>query len=174
MRRSRVWVPVLLTMVLVVGACGKSKSSSSSSASTTSTEMTAVSSTTVASAAPVSGESDLKVADNATLGKKIIVDGSGKTVYLYMPDGTSKTSTVGASIKANWPPVKGPTSAPKVSSDLDQSKVAVNMQSDGTDQLSYNGHLLYHFVNDSAPGDAKGQGLGSVWYALGADGNKLS
>ncbi|MBV8960622.1 MAG: hypothetical protein JO087_17825, partial [Actinobacteria bacterium] len=60
------------------------------------------------------------------------------------------------------------------SSDLDQSKVAVNMQSDGTDQLSYNGHLLYYFINDSAPGDAKGQGLGSVWYALGADGNKLS
>jgi len=171
MRRSRVWVPVLLAMVLVVGACGKSKSSSSSA--TTTTEA-ASSSTTVASSAPVSGESDLKVADNATLGKKIIVDGSGKTVYLYMPDGTSKPSTVGASIKANWPPVKGPTSAPKVSSDLDQSKVAVNMQSDGTDQLSYNGHLLYHFVNDSAPGDAKGQGLGSVWYALGADGNKLS
>lgn len=171
MRRSRVWVPVLLAMVLVVGACGKSKSSSSSA--TTTTEA-ASSSTTVASSAPVSGESDLKVADNATLGKKIIVDGSGKTVYLYMPDGTSKTSTVGASIKANWPPVKAPTSAPKVSSDLDSSKVAVDMQSDGTNQLSYNGHLLYYFINDSAPGDAKGQGLGSVWYALGADGNKLS
>jgi len=171
MRRSRVMVPALLmVMVLVVGACGKSKSSSSSG--TTTTE--AAQSTTTAAATPASGTSDLAVADNATLGKKIIVDGAGKTVYMYMPDGTSKTSTVSASIKANWPPVKGPASTPKVSSDLDQSKVAVNMQADGTDQLSYNGHLLYYFINDTAPGDAKGNTLGNVWYALSASGDKLS
>lgn len=172
MRRSRVVVPALLVvMVLVVGACGKSKSSSSSG--TTTTEA-AQSTTTAAAATPAAGASDLAVADNATLGKKIIVDGAGKTVYLYMPDGTSKTSTVSASIKANWPPVKAAASAPKVSSDLDQSKVAVNMQSDGTSQLSYNGHLLYYFINDSAPGDAKGNTLGNVWYALSASGDKLS
>ena len=171
MRRSRVMVPVLLmVMALVVGACGKSKSSSSSG--TTTTE--AAQSTTTAAATPATGTSDLAVADNATLGKKIIVDGAGKTVYMYMPDGTSKTSTVSASIKANWPPVKAAASTPKVSSDLDQSKVAVNMQSDGTSQLSYNGHLLYYFINDTAPGDAKGNTLGNVWYALSASGDKLS
>jgi predicted lipoprotein with Yx(FWY)xxD motif len=172
MRRSRVVVPALLmVMALVVGACGKSKSSSSSGTTTTAA---AQSTTTAAASTPASGTSDLAVADNATLGKKIIVDGTGKTVYMYMPDGTSKTSTVSASIKANWPPVKAAASTPKVSSDLDQSKVAVDMQSDGTNQLAYNGHLLYTFVNDTAAGDAKGNGLGNVWYARSATGDKLA
>ena len=33
-------------------------------------------------------------------------------------------------------------------------------------QVTYNGHLLYTFISDVAPGDAKGQGLGDVWYVV--------
>jgi predicted lipoprotein with Yx(FWY)xxD motif len=110
---------------------------------------------------------------NTKLGKQIVVDSSGKTVYLYEPDGTSTTSQVSPGIKANWPAVTA-TAAPTVSSDLDSSKVATQAQPDGTKQVSYNGHLLYLFVGDSAPGDASGQGLGGNWFVLAPAGEKIA
>jgi predicted lipoprotein with Yx(FWY)xxD motif len=90
-----------------------------------------------------------------------------------MPDGSSKTTMVPSSIKANWPPVKSSTATPTVGAGLDGSKVAVDMQADGTDQLAYGGHLLYTFAGDIAAGDAKGQGLGGVWYVLSPAGTRI-
>ena len=84
---------------------------------------------------------------------------------MFVPDGTSTTSKVPAAIQANWPPVTA-SGASTVGTGLDQSKVA------GTTQVSYNGHLLYTFVGDKAAGDANGQGLGNVWYAVSASGDK--
>jgi predicted lipoprotein with Yx(FWY)xxD motif len=80
---------------------------------------------------------------------------------------------VPAGIKSLWPPVlsKG---AVIVGSGLTATKLATDRQTDGTNQVSYNGHLLYTFANDKAPGDANGQGLGGVWYALTATGDKVS
>ena len=50
----------------------------------------------------------------------------------------------------------------------------VAAQADGTQQLAYNGHLLYLFVGDKAAGDANGQGLGGIWYVLSASGDKIA
>jgi predicted lipoprotein with Yx(FWY)xxD motif len=108
---------------------------------------------------------------NSTLGKQVIVDSTGNTVYLYEPDGASATSQVPSGLKALWPPVPA-TAAPTVGTGLDSSKVAAQAQTDGTKQVAYNGHLLYTFKNDSAPGDAKGQGLGGVWFTLSPAGDK--
>ena len=41
-------------------------------------------------------------------------------------------------------------------------------------QVAYNGHLLYTFVGDKAAGDANGQGLGNIWFAVSASGDKAS
>jgi len=35
-----------------------------------------------------------------------------------------------------------------------------------------NGHPLYRYAADTAPGDANGEGVGNVWYAVKADGQK--
>lgn len=174
MRRSHVLVS-LLCMALLVAACGKSSKKASTTTTVASTATTAAGgATTTASVAEQTANPTLSVADNASLGKKIIVDAAGKSVYLYEPDGSSKTSTVPANIKANWPPVHPPGAGQTTSKDLDNAHLQVYMQPDGTSQLSYNGHLLYYFAGDAAAGDAKGNGLGSVWFALGPDGNKLS
>jgi predicted lipoprotein with Yx(FWY)xxD motif len=93
-------------------------------------------------------------------------------VYLYVPDGTSKTSTVPAGLKQLWPAVTA-TGAGSAGAGLDSSKLTLEPQADGTMQAAYNGHLLYTFQNDKAAGDANGQGLGNVWYVLDADGNKV-
>jgi predicted lipoprotein with Yx(FWY)xxD motif len=65
------------------------------------------------------------------------------------------------------------TGAATVGAGLDQTKVAVQMQSDGTSQVMYNGHLLYTFVGDTKPGDATGQGLGGIWFVLSSAGEKI-
>jgi predicted lipoprotein with Yx(FWY)xxD motif len=123
--------------------------------------------TTTATAATTT----LSVAMNAKVGKQVIVDSSGKTIYMYEPDGASGTSQVPAGIKPNWPAVMS-TGAPRVSAGLDSSKVGTQTQPDGTKQTTYNAHLLYTFAGDPAPGDANGQGLGGVWFTLSPAGDK--
>ena len=38
-------------------------------------------------------------------------------------------------------------------------KVGTIKRTDGTEQLTYNGHPLYTYIGDSAPGQAKGNNL---------------
>ena len=112
----------------------------------------------------------LKTAANATIGQPILVDSAGMTVYMFVPDGSDTTSHVGA-LRSSWPFV---TWAGTVSVDgsLNSGLAAGNVQPDNTRLISYNGHLLYTFVSDTAPGDVTGQGLGG-FYVLDASGNKI-
>ncbi len=112
----------------------------------------------------------LKTATNPSLHVPIIVDGKGKTVYVYKPDGTSTTSKVPAALKAAWPAVTAASGDHGVGPGLSAAKLSAN----GANQLAYNGHLLYTFSADTKPGDAKGQGLGSVWYVLSPDGAPIT
>ena len=75
-------------------------------------------------------------------------------------------------IKANWPPVTV-TGDPVAGPGVDAALLTVAAQPDGTQQLSYNGHLLYLFAGDAAPGDATGQDLGDVWYVLSPAGEQI-
>jgi predicted lipoprotein with Yx(FWY)xxD motif len=168
---------LISAVLLVAAACSSdSKTSSSSSSSSTSSSSSPSSSSSSASASPASGgatgAATLAAATNAKIGKSILTDSKGMTVYLYMPDASSKTSTVPAGLKQLWPAVTA-TGAGTASSGLDSSKLTLEPQADGTMQVAYNGHLLYTFQNDKAAGDANGQGLGNVWYVLGADGNQI-
>src|SRR5262249_61261891 len=68
-----------------------------------------------------------------------------------------------------WPPVHGPaTGGPGVTGSLGTIK-----RSDGATQATYNGHPLYTYVADTAPGQARGNGLnasGGVWHEVIASG----
>ena len=47
--------------------------------------------------------------------------------------------------------------------------LSVITRSDGTKQATWNGHPLYTYVGDTAPGQAKGNGLnlsGGVWHDI--------
>ena len=60
---------------------------------------------------------------------------------------------------------------------LTTSKLATITRSDGTRQVTYNGHPLYLFVKDHKPGDVKGQGVsafGAAWFALSPSGSQIS
>ena len=68
-----------------------------------------------------------------------------------------------------WPPVKGPaTAGPGVTGTL-----TTITRSDGSLQAAYDGHPLYTYVADTAPGQAKGNGInlsGGVWHEVTVSG----
>jgi predicted lipoprotein with Yx(FWY)xxD motif len=114
----------------------------------------------------------VSLAPNAKIGQNVLVDSQGRTLYLFVPDGTDSQTQVPAQFKANWPQLT--TAAPVAGAGLDMTKLAVHIQTDGTSQVSYNGHLLYTFIHDAAPGDTNGQGLGpNNWFVLDASGNAI-
>ena len=98
----------------------------------------------------------------------VLADANGRTLYWFAPDTAARSACYG-SCAAYWPPVKGPAAArPGVSGTL-----SVLTRSDGSDQAAYNGHPLYTYVGDSAPGQANGNGLnlnGGLWHEVRASG----
>jgi predicted lipoprotein with Yx(FWY)xxD motif len=122
---------------------------------------------------PAKAAATIDLATNAKIGQNVLVDAKGMTLYLFVPDGTSPLTKVPTEFQPNWPP-EVTTGAPVAGTGVDMTKLGVQTQTDGTNQVTYNGHLLYTFVNDTAPGDTNGQGLGpNNWYVLDANGNPI-
>ena len=49
-------------------------------------------------------------------------------------------------------------------------------RADGTRQVTYDGHPLYYFAGDKAPGDVTGQGIhnfGGGWYVVAPGGDEI-
>jgi len=94
-------------------------------------------------------------------GVSVLANARGFTLYSFAPD-TSTKSVCNGSCAAYWPPVKGPvTAGAGVTGRLGTIK-----RSDGSTQATYDGHPLYTYVGDSAPGQAHGNALnlnGGLW-----------
>ena len=101
-------------------------------------------------------------------GVTVLVNAKGFTLYWFVPD-TPTRSNCDGSCAAYWPPLKGPvTVSPGVAGRFGTIK-----RSDGSLQATYNGHPLYTYVGDSAPGKASGNGLnlnGGVWREMTVSG----
>jgi predicted lipoprotein with Yx(FWY)xxD motif len=125
-------------------------------------------------AATPSGPATVAVATNAKLGQ-ILVDGGGRTLYLFEAD-TSSSSTCYASCATYWPPLLT-NGSPVASSGADAMLLGTAKRTDGSVEVTYNGHPLYYVVTDHNPGDATGQAVnnfGALWYVVGPTGNKIS
>jgi len=155
---------------LGVAACGSSGSSSGTYSAGTNTS--AVSTAPPASAGGQAATVD--VADAKGLGQ-IIVDASGRTLYLFAAD-TGAASTCSGACASAWPPVNAPAS-PTAGTGLDPSLLGTTPRSDGNRQVTYNGHPLYTYVGDKKPGDTTGQGVtafGAGWFVLSPAGTQMS
>ena len=105
---------------------------------------------------------------------QILVDGNGRTLYLYEAD-KSAMSTCYGDCASVWPPLLTGGS-PVAGSGVNQSLLGTTTRSDGSHEVVYNGHPLYYFVSDKQAGDATGQALssfGADWYVLSAAGTKV-
>jgi predicted lipoprotein with Yx(FWY)xxD motif len=97
-------------------------------------------------------------------GTTVLTNAKGFTLYSFAPD-TPATSKCYGSCAAYWPPVTG-TAA--VSPGL-PGRVGTIKRTDGSAQLTYNGHPLYTYVGDTAPGQARGNNLnlnGGLWHEI--------
>jgi predicted lipoprotein with Yx(FWY)xxD motif len=106
---------------------------------------------------------------------KVLVDGKGRTLYLFEKDkkGSGKSTCSGACAKA-WPPLvtKG---KPVAGAGVSSSKLGTIKRADGTTQVTYNGWPLYGFVEDHKAGEATGTGVtafGGAWFPLSSNGTK--
>src|SRR5262245_4580605 len=167
-RRLAAGIAILATAGLALAACADDRDSTGSNANPN----VRPDPTTVAPVAP-QPKPTVDLRTNAAIGQDVLVDSNGMTLYLFIPDGTGPVSTVPAEFKPNWPPVVA-NGAPLAGTGLDGAKLGVQPQPDGAHQVTYNGHLLYTFINDKAPGDANGQGLGpNSWFVLNAAGDPI-
>jgi predicted lipoprotein with Yx(FWY)xxD motif len=139
----------------VLAACSSSGTSSTAGGSSTSTS---------SPAAATAGS--LK---SATIGGATVLTSSkGFTLYSFAPD-TSTKSNCNGTCAQNWPPVTGPVTAAGVTGTFGTIK-----RSDGSVQATFDGHPLYTFVGDTAPGQNKGNGLnaaGGLWHEITTSGS---
>jgi predicted lipoprotein with Yx(FWY)xxD motif len=103
---------------------------------------------------------------------RILIDGRGRTLYLYTPD-RKATSTCYGQCAAFWPPLLTAKKA-RGAHGVKSSLLGTTKRKDGKLQVTYAGHPLYLFAQDAAPGDVFGQGLQNIWYAVSAVGAKVS
>ena len=140
---------------VVLAACSSSATSSSSGGSGV---------TTSGSPAAATGGS-LKT---ATIGSAtVLTNASGFTLYSFAPD-TPTTSNCNGTCAQSWPPVTGPATASGVTGTFSTIK-----RSDGSVQATFDGHPLYTFAGDTAPGQNKGNGLnaaGGLWHEITTSG----
>jgi predicted lipoprotein with Yx(FWY)xxD motif len=98
----------------------------------------------------------------------VLTNAKGFTLYSFAPD-TSTTSKCNGTCAQNWPPVKGPATAAGVKGTFGTIK-----RSDGSVQATFDGHPLYAFAGDTAPGQANGNGLnaaGGLWHEVTTSGS---
>lgn len=116
------------------------------------------------------GKADLQVADSDV--GQVLVDADGMSLYLFAPDEGAGESTCYDECAANWPALTV-DGEPVAGDDVDEALLSTTERDDGDTQVVYNGHPLYTFTNDEAPGDTNGQGLNDVWWLVGPDGEPV-
>jgi predicted lipoprotein with Yx(FWY)xxD motif len=154
-------LPAAAAAVAVLAACGSSGGSASSSGSSSPAASSSSSSNPAAASS-----SSLKTATIG--GATVLTSTKGFTLYSFAPDTSTKSNCNGACAAA-WPPVKGPATATGV-----KGTFATIKRSDGSTQATFDGHPLYTFVGDTAPGQNKGNGLnaqGGLWHEITTSGS---
>jgi predicted lipoprotein with Yx(FWY)xxD motif len=153
--RMLLTLPAVAAAAAVLAAC--------SSSGTTSTSGGSSSTSTSSPAAATAGTLKTTTIGGAT----VLTNSKGFTLYSFAPD-TSTKSNCNGTCAQNWPPVQGSATASGVKGTFGTIK-----RSDGSVQATFDGHPLYTFVGDTAPGQARGNGLnaaGGLWHEITTSG----
>lgn len=139
--------------------------------------------------APVSAGRDVasstaivKVAFNKKLGKPILVDSRGFTLYLYAADQRNKSQCFNDAqyhCSKAWPPLRT-SGKPRAGRGVKAALLGTIKRKDGAAQVTYNGHPLYtdagapkfSLTGDAKPGDTNGQSFLGVWFVVSPSGRQ--
>jgi predicted lipoprotein with Yx(FWY)xxD motif len=153
--RNRWWAPAGLAALALIGtACG----------STASPATSAGGGSGAGSSGGGSSNSSAALTSTKIGSATVLTNAKGFTLYTFAADTPGKSNCNG-SCAQYWPPVKGPVSA---TSGLGGT-FSTTTRSDGTTQETWNGHPLYTYVSDTAPGQDKGNNLnlsGGIWHTV--------
>jgi predicted lipoprotein with Yx(FWY)xxD motif len=167
MSRTPKLVPlaIVAATAIVTAACGSSggkPAAASGSAAPTTT------------GAPADlGTGSVVAVASSPLGQ-FLVDGSGRRLYLFEADKGDSSTCYDACAQA-WPPLVT-TGPPGAGTGAAAAELGTTTRKDGTVEVSYHGHPLYHYIADTKAGDMTGQGLnqfGAKWYVLAPSGAKI-
>ena len=150
----------------VAGCLGGTDGAESPTSTATDTATGATTASTPGGASP-----SVRVSSHAELGE-ILVGPDGMTLYMFDQD----TNGAGASscydsCAQTWPPLTAtgtPSASDEVTADLNTFA-----REGGARQVTAGGWPLYYYAPDENPGDAKGQGIGGVWWVLAPDGTPV-
>lgn len=98
-------------------------------------------------------------------GTTVLTDSKGFTLYWFVPDTSTTSKCTSSECVKFWPPVVGPVTA---GSGVTGTLGTIS-RPDGSTQATWNGHPLYTFKGDTAPGQANGNGQnvnGGVWHEV--------
>ena len=176
---ARVPVPIKLAAPLAVAllaaaACSSGSSSSSGSASNSTSPSTTAPASSASGSASGSASS-IVITTKTSSGGSFLTNSAGRAVYLFMADSSDKSTCSGACASA-WPPVVA-TGQPTAAGGAQSSDLGTITRSDGTKQVTYDGHPLYYFVGDTGPGTDKGQGVdgfGAKWWLVAPSGSSIT
>jgi predicted lipoprotein with Yx(FWY)xxD motif len=151
----------LATVAVVVAACGSSSTNSTAASA--------------ASHAPVSSASATSVSTASGALGRYLVGSSGRALYLWVADPNDKSVCAGACAKF-WPPLLT-KSAPVAAGGVAAGQLGTIARSNGSKQVTYDGHPLYYFALDKSMGSITGQGsdnFGAKWWLVAPSGAAIT
>jgi len=164
----------LAVVGLLAAGCGSSGggSAASDSSSTGSSGSGSDSSSTGSSGGSGTTQGTVVKTASTPLGT-IVVDGAGRTVYVYDQDtkGASSSACTGG-CATSWPAVPASSGTPKGTGVTGTLGRITGV--DGKPQLTLDGWPLYYYVGDTQAGQLTGQALDDVWWVVAPDGAKIT
>lgn len=158
-------VAFALVVALIAAGCGSSASGSLSGG---------LYGSGATASAPTHSTGPARVsAANTSLGR-IVVDNTGRTLYLFEKDTNGRSACYGP-CATYWPPLLT-NGKPLAQTGVNQQLVGTTRRQDGSEQVTYAGHPLYLFLLDRKPGQTNGEGsedFGAGWNVLSQAGNKI-
>lgn len=156
-------ITIVLLLAMIVAACGSSTGSGGSTPTPAANTPAPVATTPAAPAAAV-------MTATATVSGKsvtILTNAQGMTLYYFTPDTATTSACTGGCANA-WPPLLSTGTGTPTSATTLPSTLSVVTTTNGS-QIAYNGHLLYTYSGDTAPGQTTGEGKSGKWFVCTPD-----
>src|SRR5215469_16948875 len=171
------WIALGLFLALTLAACGSTSTGSGGYGGNTNAVQTPTTSASSGSScsrycsgstptAPATGSGLVIKTAAATISGKsvtILTNTQGMTLYYRTSDTSSSVCSGGCA--SVWPPILVTGSAAPTGASSLPGQLSVSTNANGK-QVEYNGHPLYTYSGDSAPGQTNGQGFGGVWFVV--------
>jgi len=162
-----------LAAAATVAACSSGGSTSAAAPAAAPTSASPAGASSPSAGAASSGGTVITTAKSSA--GTVLTNGSGQAVYVWAKD-TGDMSNCNGACAGAWPPVTT-TGTATASGGAKASDIGTITRSDGTKQVTYDGHPLYYFSGDSGPGTASGQGsdgFGAKWWLVAPTGSDVT